>query len=423
MRWLLSCLVALLVAPSGSAATSEWTAELSMRYLTVPRTVVSADGALVAFEVREPVMEDETSEYRTQIWVAKSDGSSARQYTFKEQSSTSPVFSPDGAWLAFLRKTSDDDDALAQLHSMRVAGGEAEVLAETEGEITQLAFSPDGKWLAFLMDDAQSEDEKERKKQKRDVQIVGSDYKYGHLYLLPLDGESEQRDVIRLTEGAVDLTEIDWSPDSERLVVRHQPDPRINTAGTAGDLSLVSRATGELAPLVTWPGNDSSPRFSPDGQKIAFVSHGGTVERIGLGDLYLVDVEGGAPQALAHTPDRNASLLGWSADGSELIVAEAYRTTRQLVAVPVGDGAQARFLTDGQGVLGSPSLSTGGTAVAYTWQTTSKPLEVYASDLEQRRLGEKRPLSSLHEGLETPPLAAPSSGPGPPKTASRSKVC
>ena len=63
-------------------------------------------------------MEGETSDYVSQIWVAKGvDGDGPpRQYTTHETSSTHPRFSPDGSHLAFLSKRgesspSGDDEA------------------------------------------------------------------------------------------------------------------------------------------------------------------------------------------------------------------------------------------------------------------------------------------------------------------------
>ena len=43
------------------------------RYHAILGTALSPDGSLVAYVVREPLMEEEQSEYRSHIWVAATD--------------------------------------------------------------------------------------------------------------------------------------------------------------------------------------------------------------------------------------------------------------------------------------------------------------------------------------------------------------
>ena len=106
-----------------------WTAERIMEYKNITETNSSPDGRYVAYVVRVAVMEDEKSEYNSQIWVSSADGVFNVQYTRGEKSSTSPRFSPDSKRIAFLSNRSDDKN---QLFVMRLMGGEAEQITDTK---------------------------------------------------------------------------------------------------------------------------------------------------------------------------------------------------------------------------------------------------------------------------------------------------
>ena len=60
----------------------------------------------------------------------------------------------------------------------------------------------------------------------------------------------------------------------------------------------------------------------------------GSVERIGLADVWVVPAGGGDAQKLDETPDRRASLLAWAGDGMAVYVSESIGTTRQVFSVP-----------------------------------------------------------------------------------------
>ncbi|MEL6897267.1 MAG: hypothetical protein AAFP90_14285, partial [Planctomycetota bacterium] len=81
----------------------------------------------------------------------------------------------------------------------------------------------------------------------------------------------------------------------------------------ADDLWIVDRAGGIASPLASPPGAERFPRFSPDGQTIAFVGNydDGT-------DLYQISVGGGVPQRLTYHP-ASESLCDWHADGKTLL--------------------------------------------------------------------------------------------------------
>src|SRR5438046_8050453 len=67
--------------------------------------------------------------------------------------------------------------------------------------------------------------------------------------------------------------------------------------GFAGDLWVVGRDGGEARRLTSGVGLEFAPKFSPDGQTIAF-----TGEYDGNLDVYVVPTAGGEPRRLTYHP-------------------------------------------------------------------------------------------------------------------------
>ncbi|MXW18873.1 MAG: hypothetical protein F4Z83_15175, partial [Gemmatimonadetes bacterium] len=360
------------------AADDRWTLALSMRYLQPSGVAISPDGSRIAYVVREPLMEGEKSEYRSHIWVADADGGRNIQFTRGESSASGAAFSPDARWLAFTTSRSGSN----QIWVLPLDGGEARQVTEAKPGVGQYRWSPDGSSFAFLMRDPQTEEEEKAAKEKRDVILVDQNFKYGHIYTVPFDpAATETAEATRVTEGDFHVTSFDWSPDGQRFVFAHQADPRINTGRLSGDIAVVDATGGEVTQLLTGPGIESSPRWSPDGSLIAYASTGNQPEPIGLADLYVVDPATGASRMLPETPNRSVFIQGWSAGSDEIFLNESLGTTRHIIAVPVGGGS-IRQVTEGDGVVGSAAIAAQAGELALTWQTSDEPAEVYITRLD-----------------------------------------
>ena len=382
---------------SDAPDNDRWTPALSMHYSQLSGVAISSDGTDVAYVVRKPLMEGEKSEYLTHVWLASSDGTRDRQFTRGAKSASNPSFSPDGQWMAFTTSRSGKN----QIWVIALAGGEARQLTDAKAGVGAYLWSPDGTAIAFVMRDPPTEEEEKAEKEKRDVVLVDQNFKYGHLYTVPFDPAStEPAEAVRVTEGNFHITGFDWSPDGRRLVFAHQADPRINTGRLSGDISIVGATGGDIRPLVTGPGVESGPHWSPDGALIAYASTGDQPEPIGLADLYVVDPESGESRRLADTPNRNAFIVGWSADSRNVFLNEVLRTTRHVVAVPVG-GGDVRQVTQGEGVVASVALAPEAGRLALTWETTDEPVEVHVSSLADFAPSQ---LSSVNQDAPRPPM-------------------
>lgn len=133
----------------------------------------------------------------------------------------------------------------------------------------------------------------------------------------------------------------------------------------ANDLWVVPKAGGVASPLASPPGQESFPRFSPDGKAIAFV---GNYE--GNRDLYTIPIAGGIPTRVTHHP-AGETLCDFTPDGTRLLymtngLAGLPRQT-QLFTSPVGGGLPEKLPVP---YAGFGAISPDGTWLAYTPHST-----------------------------------------------------
>ena len=87
-----------------------------------------------------------------------------------------------------------------------------------------------------------------------------------------------------------------------------------------GDLWTVNASGGEAKRLTSFPGTESSPKFSPDGKWIAF---SGSYD--GAQAVYKIPADGGEPVRLSWNP-AGARVLDWTPDGKRIVFASYMKT-------------------------------------------------------------------------------------------------
>jgi len=101
------------------------------------------------------------------------------------------------------------------------------------------------------------------------------------------------------------------SADGRRVVYVERWNDRAAAAIRAG-LRLATADGKERRALTDGPWRDRSPRWSPDGTRVAFLS-----DRDGGRGIYIVAADGGAPATLS-TGDYRPQALAWSPDGRSI---------------------------------------------------------------------------------------------------------
>jgi dipeptidyl aminopeptidase/acylaminoacyl peptidase len=318
-----------LTAVAAAAEQERFTVDDLVRIANVTELDLSPDGEYVVYSVGEPNHEEDTAQY--DLWRARWDGSAKRPLTRTPDSDEyQAAYSPDGRWIAFLSDRGDED-AKTQVWMMPADGGEAEALTDFPGGVSDFDWSPDSTRLAVVARDPERPEGEEAPKQPKPIVInryyFKEDYvgwvtdRRQHLYLFEIAG----RKATQLTSGGHDEHMPAWSPDGQRIafVTKRGPDPDRHLNW---DLYVMeARAGAEQRPLTRFPGADndptleSRPAWSPDGKRIAYVQQGEDKWiYYAPYSLAIVDVQSGAVTRPAGV-DLNHADPRFTPDGSAVL--------------------------------------------------------------------------------------------------------
>ena len=146
-----------------------------------------------------------------------------------------------------------------------------------------------------------------------------------------------------------------------RLSPKGQHLAYVSFEGGVPQVRLVDLESGRQQPLLSGDAMSFAPRYSPDGSQIVFSMMQGANS-----DIYVVGASGGAPRRLTTAPGIDTDP-SFSPDGSK-IVFESDRGGSQQLYVMNADGSQQRRITFSNAVYGTPEWSPDGSLIAYTWR-------------------------------------------------------
>ncbi|HKY43087.1 MAG TPA: S9 family peptidase [Pyrinomonadaceae bacterium] len=305
------------------------------RFRNVSDPQLSPDGQWVAYVVSTIDAKEDKS--NSHIWMVNIDGSNNRQITFSNESESSPRFSPDGKYLSFTSSRPGKTRG-NQVWLLDRSGGEAMQLTELKGRLQGHEWSPDSKRLALVVGDPDPDADPnpspqpgatprvpkpiviDRYRFKQDGQgyLLKGRHSYIHLF------DIATKKLERLTKSKWDESSPSWSPDGTRVAFmsNHSEDPDRDPAAQLYVADATPGATEkQLTPTGIRAGR-SRPEWSPDSKTIAFLE--GEEQKYGaynMDHLSLVPADGSSgPVRLkaAEDLDRSVSSPRFAPDGKSI---------------------------------------------------------------------------------------------------------
>ncbi|MCC6443522.1 MAG: S9 family peptidase [Armatimonadetes bacterium] len=355
---------------------------------------IHPDGSRAVFAVREA--DFERSKRVTHLWLADLKEQSAWQITFSPEGESSPLWSPDGKYLAFLsaRESGEGDEEeeepKAQIWIMRSQGGEAWKHSDAPEGVRFFRWLPDGKGLIYLAQaprlKALQAQYEENQKKKLDYTIEYREKFNIQVWSLEFDSKKSRK----VSEGDYGIAEFDLSPDGKSLVYS------TNYTGEENDyhlfdLWLLSLEDGAVRQLTSRAGAEHTPRWSPGGRSIAFLAGRDPDLSYSQEDIFLITPEGGDPVCLTESFPLSSQEIQWT-DNTRLTALVEAGTHSRLYRFDI-EAKTAEALVEGRLQIWDYHLLPGDGPLIYISETGETPPDIflYAAAGEPARLSDLNP--------------------------------
>jgi dipeptidyl aminopeptidase/acylaminoacyl peptidase len=402
-------LLGLLVLPVSAADKKPFTVRDMVNLERVSSPVLSPDGRLAVFAVRQTDLA--ANRGKTGLWIEDllaRDAAPPVRFTEEALNVNSPSFAPDGKTVYFLSAKSGS----MQLWSQAVGASQARQVTNLPLDVGSYRISRDGRRVAFSLevfpDCTDLSCTKKRLDDKAANKASGmlfdklfirhwdtyADGRRNQLFVAAL-GDAQIAQAVKVSTGIDgdipskpfgEAGEYAWSPDSRELVFAVRIAGKTEAWSTNFDLYRVAVA-GNSSPRNLTESNkawDTSPVFSPDGKTLyyrAMQRPGFEADRF---SIMAMDLNSGKKREVAPKLDRSADALAISADGKTLLTAFDDLGQHPLYAIDVASGT-ARVIAQGGSVA---EFDVVGSRVLFTRARLDSPAQLFLTDIQGR--GERK---------------------------------
>jgi len=337
------------------------------RLNTISGPKISPEGNWILYA--HSTVDSAKDKYQSKLYMVSSDGKETVSLTEQTKSFSGANWSPDGKYISFMASGKEEKEG-SQLYLLDRRGGEAKQQTHIKGEIRGYQWFPDGKKILLTIKEFNYADtaksnvrnpyEIDRYHFKADNEGY-LDNRKTHLYVWHL----AEKKLDTLTRGKYNEQDADISADGTKIVytsnVSADPDKNDNT-----DLFLIAaekNATPEV--LTSFKGGDNSPRFSANGQKIAYIrsASDAAFDMYDLKLLCVLDLGSKQSQIISGSLDRSVEQIQWSKDGNSILAA-VEDDRNQLFYQISPDGKEVKAITAANGVYSSMHMNEKGDRVA-----------------------------------------------------------
>ena len=379
---------------------------------------ISPDGKWVAYVVTSADMKENAND--ADVWLVSTAGGEPTRLTTNKKSDSQPRWSPDGKKIAFVSAREDKP----QVFLISPFGGEAEKLTDSKSGVQSFQWSPDGTRIAYVAQQEPTAEEEKKLKDKDDAQVIDQNFKLARIWVIDVTTKK----ATEVVKGDYTASDPQWSPDGRHIAFIANPTPKADdgfvsdiwvidvTSAMSAEIGTLQKRLAELTRMLPgleatagpsyfrWmeikgqivavqreidqksglrkllhnDGPDGSPRWSPNGKQIAYLSRDLKTAHVGQLRLMITDLGGGTPRAVASTFKYQPGAPKWSGDGQTIYFNSPVRTTSQLFSVSVS-GGEPKQISNNKGVMSQTSFSRDGSVTAFTKSDPQHPDDVYVA--------------------------------------------
>lgn len=360
---------------------------------------ISPDGKSIVFELTIPNVKENTS--YTHLYIMDASGGESRQLTSGDYDNWYPRWSPNGKSIYFLSNLDDP----TQIWAISADGGDPHPITSTPAGVSGFECYPTGPDLVYVArtyPDCHTDSCLRARMKKEDDNPIRAklydellyrhysrwnDGRVNRLYALDI-GDSAGHEIYSgpfnaptaLLGGGRDY---DMSPDGTEMIFSMTTDS-MPAVWPNNDLYRVVLPAEKPIRLTNYPGLEVSPRFSPDGEYLAYLATARAGYESDQSDLMLYNLKDGSRRNLTATFDRSIDDYVWSPDRRYIYFTAIDAGFSKVWRVST-DGGEAELLL-GDAVYTNICLSPDGSFLVVARSLSDQPYEVYRFDLENDKL-------------------------------------